>query len=428
MNFPNPLPYSENPPLIGTWEPVLLQVPDEIRPGVTHPVTTRTFIPNPLAESAELRWTPERATLLAEASYWLGKTAVRMGDLPKSDMLCLSASFVRKEAVYSSRIEGTKTTLADYLAFESGDIPDAGRDASEVRCNVEALYAAYDSLRGGYPVVPSLIKALHAKLLSYEGADRFAPGSFRDVQNFVGKNGETPEERVKFVPPPPGHVAPAMESLCDFIERNGNLDPLVIGALTHALFEIIHPFRDGNGRIGRILIPMVLMRRGKLLLPALPISLILKENRAEYYRLLSEITDKNEWEAWLDFFLRSVISAARVTELTIDRYLALLEQDRVRFRNEKGNDFRIWRHLLQHPVCSVAQASSDLGITTVQAYKIFERLEKEKMVFLLPKQSGKASKTYAYIGMFSVLREKIVFNGEPFVYDGAAAVATGDED
>jgi Fic family protein len=425
------IPHSAN--LVGELVDVTLRLRDESNTG-TVDLLAKAFIPHHLPPAEELiAWNRTRAALQAEAAEWLGRTSVKINEIHNGDVRWLVRSFVRKEAVYSSRIEGTKTTLVDYLAYETDDsLPD--RDALEVMCNVEALEGAIGDISTGVRVSTSWLARTHETLMRFD-AKRARAGRFRDIQNYIHRGGAaTLAESIKFVPPPPLEVEPLVRALCDYLDSEAakGYHPLVNAALTHALFEIIHPYADGNGRVGRILIPAVLMQSGCLPIPALPISLFLKQRRDEYYSLLLKITSENNWEAWVDFFLNAVIAAGKESARIIDNYKELLAKDGALFKNTTNADYKVWRAFLESPVLSVENIVAKTGISVPQAYLVTKKLSEKGLIRELPKK-GKTSRIYAYINMFKALREKAVFHGTPIVYDQVdgdvtkLAQATGDE-
>lgn len=378
-------------------------------------VAAKAFVPAPLP--AALEWTESRARLLAEAAEWTGRIAVRLRDIDQIDLLV--NSFLRKEAVYSSRIEGTRTELSEVLALESAGVGAADeRDALEVLCNVEAMQTAVAALRDGIPISVSLLHEVHATLMRFAGP-RGAGGRFREIQNYIHRGGAaTPEESVKFTPAPPGEVAPLIRGLCDYLagEEAKRRHPLVNAAMAHALFEIIHPYVDGNGRTGRILIPATLIASGCLTQPALPISLCLKRRRETYYDLLLRVSNEGAWGEWLDFFLGAVIEAGREADAIITDYRELVARDGAKVGRDGGSAQKVWRRFLASPVASVEKLVRETGLSGPTVYKATRDLVDAGLLHELPKM-GKSSRMFAYVGMFRVLRERVVFKNTPALYD-----------
>lgn len=410
----------------GEFRPITLSVFDG---GAVVPLAVSAFVPHPLPPAQGLEWTEARARLLAEAAEWTGRIAVRIREVDKVGLLV--NSFIRKEAVYSSRIEGTRTELSEVLAFESkGHGVTDERDALEVLCNVEAMQAAVAALRQGMPISVSFFHNVHAALMRF-AEPKGQGGCFREIQNYIHRGGAlTLAESVKFVPPPPVEVAPLMRGLCDYLtgEDAKKHHPLVNAALAHAFFEIIHPYADGNGRTGRILIPTVLIASGSIADPALPVSLFLKQRKEAYYALLLRVSNEGAWGDWVDFFLRAVIDAGREADAIITAYRELVARDGALVGRPSGSLAKVWQCFLASPVASVEKVAKESGLSEPTVYKATKELAALGVLHELPK-SGKTSRMFAYVGMFKALRERAVFKDVPVIYDpregDGAAVAIG---
>src|SRR5947207_10219099 len=268
----------------------------------------RAFVPAPLPPRPGIDWTPTLRGKFDQALHALGQLDGVASLLPDASLLLYS--FVRKEAVLSSMIEGTKSSLADLMLFELDRQPgvpieDARiEDAREVSRYVAALDHGLARLRGGFPLSLRLLREVHGVLLGRGRGSHRAAGEFRRTQNWIGG---TRPGNAAFVPPP----APALPKCLSDLERFLHDDPeatspLVKAALAHVQFEEIHPFLDGNGRVGRLLIAFMLHHGGVLSKPLLYLSLYFKQHRPEYYRLLDLVRTEGDWEAWLDFFLEGV--------------------------------------------------------------------------------------------------------------------------
>jgi Fic family protein len=288
--------------------------------------TYEAFSPKPLPPDPPLVVDAVMQDLLDTANQALGRLDGITLLLPDADLF-LSA-YLRKEAVLSSQIEGTQSSLSDLLLFEQE--VRAGAEPSDVRETLNYLVAmnhGLERIQGGFPLSLRLIREIHGLLMAdVRGADR-APGEFRRTQNWLG--GARPGN-ARYVPPPAHEVAPAMGALELFLHDRPVMTPILIKtALAHAQFETIHPFLDGNGRVGRLLITLLLSADGKVLSrPLLYLSLYLKRNRDEYYDRLQRIRTDGDWEAWLIFFLEGVIEVARTATETITRIVHLIENDR----------------------------------------------------------------------------------------------------
>jgi Fic family protein len=251
--------------------------------------------------------------------------------LPDPDQFLYS--FVRKEAVLSSQIEGTQSSLSDLLLFENGAAPGVPReDAAETASYIAALNHGVDSLRSGrLPLCNRLLREIHGILLdSGRGSDK-APGEFRTNQNWIG--GSRPGN-ARYVPPPANHVEPMMSDLEKFLHDDPAPTPVLVkAALAHVQFETIHPFYDGNGRVGRMLITLLLAADGVLERPLLYLSLFLKQNRDAYYDHLQRVRTEGAFEEWLSFFLDGVTEVAASTTETTQRIVHMIERDRGRIHD-----------------------------------------------------------------------------------------------
>ena len=283
--------------------------------------------------------------------------------LPDSDLFLYS--YVRKEAVLSSQIEGTQSSLSDLLLFEMEQAPGAPLDdVVEVSGYVRALEYGLTRLRGGLPLSSRLIREVHAELLARgRGSDK-DPGEFRRSQNWIG--GTRPGNAV-FVPPPHTAVADCVSDLERFLhDDRDDLPVLIRAALAHVQFETIHPFLDGNGRVGRLLITLILCADAVLGEPLLYLSLFFKENRTEYYRLLDAVRRDGDWEAWVEFFLRGVQETANGAVSTARRLAAVSSADRELIAGQgrrAGSALRVCEALASRPVLTVSGAAQRTGLS-----------------------------------------------------------------
>ena len=267
----------------------------------------RAFVPNSLPPEPPLDLGGARHRLLERATVALGRLDSITTLLPDPQLFLYA--YVRREAVLSSQIEGTQSSLSDLLLFELEEAPGVRfDDVVEVSNYVAALEHGMARLRGGFPLSNRLIREMHEQLLARGRGSEKQPGEFRRSQNWIGG---TRPGHAHFVPPPPSLVDELMSALeRAFHDPNGHYPVLVTAALTHVQFETIHPFLDGNGRIGRLLIPLLLHDAGILQQPLLYLSLYLKQHRDQYYRLLDRVRATGDWESWLDFFLEGVATTA----------------------------------------------------------------------------------------------------------------------
>jgi Fic family protein len=283
--------------------------------------------------------------------------------LPDTDLFLYS--YVRKEAVLSSQIEGTQSSLSDLLLFEMEQAPGALLDdVVEVSGYVSALDHGLARLRGGFPLSSRLIREVHAKMLAHgRGSDK-DPGEFRRSQNWIG--GTRPGNAV-FVPAPHIAVAGCISDLERFLhDDRDDLPVLIKAALAHLQFETIHPFLDGNGRVGRLLITLILCNADVLSEPLLYLSLYFKENRAEYYRLLDSVRRDGDWEAWIAFFLRGVEETANGAVSTARRLVAVFAADRQLIQGQgrrAGSALRVCEALTSRPVLTLPRAAQRTGLS-----------------------------------------------------------------
>jgi Fic family protein len=286
--------------------------------------------------------------------------------------------YVRKEAVLSSQIEGTQSSLQDLLAAEAEILsPERPRDVDEVINYVRAVNHGLERL-AEMPVCIRLIREMHGVLLEgVRGSDR-RPGELRRGQNYIGPRPGTLADAV-FIPPPPDSVAPTLAELESFLHEEDDIPLLVKIGLAHAQFETIHPFEDGNGRVGRLLITFLLCERDVLIQPVLYLSYYLRRHRGEYYERLQAVRDAGDWEGWLAFFLRGVAEVSAQATETARRILALRESHRAliteRFGRASGNGHRLLEWLYQRPIVSVNEVQGLIGTSYPAANQLVSRME-----------------------------------------------------
>src|SRR5438093_3236275 len=323
----------------------------------------RAFVPRPLPPEPPLQLDGPLPVLQEQALLALGRLDALSVLLPDTHLFLYS--YVRKEAVLSSQIEGTQSSLADLLLFELEQAPGVPvDDVVEVSNYVAALAHGLDRLRDGFPLSNRLFREIHGVLLAKgRGADK-DPGEFRRSQNWIG--GPRPG-LTHFVPPPPGAVADAMSDLERFLhDRAVPLQELIRAALAHVQFETIHPFLDGNGRVGRLLITLLLCHAEILREPLLYLSLYLKQHRGEYDPLLDLVRSDGDWEAWLHFFLEGVRQTADGAVTTARRLVALFGEDRGRVQAKgrlAGSALRVHGALQARPVITLSEISATTGLS-----------------------------------------------------------------
>jgi Fic family protein len=316
------------------------------------------FVPNslPPTPSAEIH-----AAKLQRASVGLGRLSGVTGLLPDPHLFIYS--YIRKEAVLSSQIEGTQSTLSELLLFENDAAAGVPLDdVQEVSNYVAAMNHGFKRLREGFPLSLRLIREIHTELLAKGRGAEKQPGEFRTSQNWIG--GSRPGNAL-FVPPPPDQLIACLGNLETFL-HDETTPSLVRAALAHVQFETIHPFLDGNGRIGRLLITLLLCNEGVLPEPMLYLSLYLKKNRDTYYDLLQRVRLTGDWEAWLDFFFDGVAETALQAAETVGRLLALFQTDRLRIYElgrTAGSAPRVHEFMQKQPLVSASRLVKELEIS-----------------------------------------------------------------
>jgi Fic family protein len=325
--------------------------------------TIRAFVPRPLPPDPPLELNEQRQRLLERATLALGRLDSVTLLLPDPHLFLYA--YVRREAVLSSQIEGTQSSLAQLLLFELEEAPGVPLDdVLEVSNYVAALEHGLKRLREGFPLSNRLIREMHAILLSRGRGSEKSPGEFRRSQNWIGG---TRPGNAHFVPPPPQYVQDCMSDLERFLHNEGNPYPALIkAALAHVQFETIHPFLDGNGRIGRLLIAFILHHDGLLSQPLLYLSLYFKQHRSEYYRLLDIVRMEGDWEAWLDFFLEGVEQTASNAVETARRLLSLFQRDEQVIQKagrSASTLLRVFRVLCERPLVTLNQVRERSGLS-----------------------------------------------------------------
>jgi Fic family protein len=322
----------------------------------------RAFVPVPLPPVPPLLLDGPLQIATERAVLALGRLDSITSLLPDPGLFLYS--YVRKEALLSSQIEGTQSSLSELLLFEMEAAPGAPvDDVHEVASYVAALEHGLARLRSGFPLSNRLIREIHAKLLATgRGRDK-EPGEFRRSQNWIGG---TRPGNAAFVPPPPEDLPDCLAALEQFLHTTGDMPVLLRAALAHVQFETIHPFLDGNGRVGRILITFLLCHAGLLREPLLYLSLYLKQHRTEYYRRLDLVRSEGDWEAWLAFFLEGVRTTADGAVTTARRLADLFAEDQQRIQDlgrRTGSVLRVHEAMKARPVQSIGDIARRSGLT-----------------------------------------------------------------
>lgn len=338
------------------------------------------FIPAPLPPTPPIHYDTELQDMEEKANRALGRLEGISALLP--DPTLFLYSYVRKEAVLSSQIEGTQSSLSDLLLFENKEAPGVPLlDVQEVSNYVSAMHHGLNRLKEGFPLSLRLIKEIHALLLQGTRGSEKEPGEFRRSQNWVG--GSRPGNAL-YVPPPAHEVLPAMGALEKFFHNEPSYTPSLIKAgLAHAQFETIHPFLDGNGRVGRLLITFILCAEGVLSQPLLYLSLYFREHRTYYYDVLQRIRTDGDWEGWLKFYLAGVEEVSGQASDTARKLHSMFEGHRVQIQQigkAAGSALRVHELLKRRIILSLPVAQAELNLSFPAVNKAMENLQKLGLV------------------------------------------------
>jgi Fic family protein len=364
----------------------------------------RAFVPAPLPPEPGLFMDDRLQALAQQASLALGRLDGISSLLPEPQHLLYS--YIRKEAVLSSQIEGTQSSLSDLLLYEAeGSSGVPVEDVREVSNCAAALERGIQLLRDGLPLSLRLIREVHGVLLrDGRGADK-EPGEFRRSQNWIGG---TRPGNARHVPPPPDAVIACMGDLEKFIHGQPVAVPVLIrAALAHVQFETIHPFLDGNGRVGRLLITFLLQSEGILSQPLLYLSLYFTQHRRRYYELLQTVRTEGDWEEWIEFFLEGIIAVASQAATTTRRLLALFQEHQCQVRGLgriTGSALRVMDHLQRHPVTTATAVAAATGMSFHTAQKMFAALQH---LGITTEGSGrKYGRFHTYTSYLAILNEE----------------------
>ena len=379
---------------------------------VRQPAGYSAFIPSPLPPDPPLDTSGEVQAALSQADLALGRLDGSVQTLPNPDVFVLM--YVRKEAVLSSRIEGTQSTLQDVLAAEAQfRPPTTPSDVNEVINYVNAMNHGLERLRD-LPVSVRLIREIHQRLLHNVRGSDLTPGELRTSQNWIGSADCTLNEAT-FVPPPPHLVPEALGDLELFLHTGDDLPMLLKVGLAHAQFEAIHPFLDGNGRTGRLLITFLLTERDILRQPVLYLSHYFERHRQEYYDRLLAVTNKGDWEGWILFFLRGAAEVSEEAAETARRILLLRENHRrvitETFGRATANGHIVLEHLYERPMITVNAVSQLIGTTYAAANQLVARLAEAG---ILSEITGRVrNRMFAYQSYIDLFDEDAHRSGAP---------------
>lgn len=361
----------------------------------------RAFVPAPLPPSPPIDWTPELRSKFDQALLALGRLDSVSTLLPDTSLFLYM--YVRKEAVLSSMIEGTQSSLSDLLLFELDQEPGVPLDdVQEVSNYVAALDHGLHLLEEGLPLSLRLFREIHGVLLTKGRGSNQTPGEFRRSQNWIGG---TRPGNAAFVPPPAEEVLECMSKLELFLHDQPEPSPVLLkAALAHVQFETIHPFLDGNGRLGRLLITLLLCGQKVLQEPMLYLSLYFKTHRQYYYQLLNNVRRTGDWEAWIDFFAEAVIATATQAVETAQQLLDLSNRDRNKISGlgrAEASALQVHRALMEHPIATSGSLVEKTGITPATVNKALSHLEQLGIVKELTAQ--KRNRLFSYAGYIEIM-------------------------
>lgn len=364
----------------------------------------QAFVPYPLPPSPSIRWSAELLEKHQSANIALGRLDSMTTFLPDPHLLLYS--YVRKEAVLSSQIEGTQSSLSDLLSFENKEARGFPEDTDviEVSNYVAAMEHGLSRLKEGFPLCLRLLREIHEVLLSRGRGNTKQPGEFRTSQNWIG--GSRPGNAIHV--PPPAHTL--MQTLGD-LEKFLNNDPIKTptlekAALAHVQFETIHPFLDGNGRVGRLLITLLLCREGVLAEPLLYLSLYFKKHRQYYYTLLQKIRANGDWESWLDFFFEGVYETSNNAVSVAKKLFAIFNEDLTLLKQQKRmamSVLEVFQFFQKRPVCSTKTLVKNLHLTNATLNKALEHLQKNKIINEIT--GRKRDRLFSYTKSLQILSE-----------------------
>lgn len=360
----------------------------------------RAFIPSPLPPSPRLNMDAELIKLLTSATHYVGQLSMLTSLIQNPDLFVYV--YIQKEALLSSQIEGTQCSIEDILG-DDAENSEKKDEIEEVSNYVKAMNEGIKRL-SQLPVSSRLIKEIHEILMNGVRGSNKTPGEFRRSQNWIGRPGAN-LNTADFVPPPPGTVETCMSELEKYIHDDDSLPPLIKAGLVHAQFETIHPFLDGNGRLGRLLITFLLCNWNILDRPLLYLSYFFKSHRSEYYAKLTEVRQKGDWEGWIKFFLRGVSETAEIAAHSAKEIHFLHLHDRENLRNVRttqilANTFELFCNF---PILSLAQISGRLKISFPTAQRAVNKLIALKII---SETTGRLrNRRYVYRKYLEIIRQ-----------------------
>lgn len=363
----------------------------------------RAFVPAPLPPDPPTQLDHDLVQLRDRALVALGELKGVTRILPDARLFLYQ--YVRKEALLSSQIEGTQSSLSDLLLFELDEAPGVPLDdVREVSNYMDALEHGLGRVRGGFPLSLRLLREMHEHLLRRGRGSSKAPGEFRRTPVWIG--GPSPD-RAQFVPPPADHISACLDALEKFLHANDDgISPLARAGLAHVQFETIHPFLDGNGRLGRLLIVLMLCDAGLLEEPSLYLSLFFKTRRDEYYQRLDAVRTRGDWEGWLRFFFEGIAATSGQAVDTAQRLLQLFGSDRDAIRGTgriAGNALQLHESFTRHPLRTIPKLVEEIGLSKPAIMRGIDTLESLGMVREIT--GKKRYRVFAYQTYLDILSE-----------------------
>ena len=369
--------------------------------NLTGEMAYKSFRPAPLPPNPPIALSDELVAKLVEANKKLAALDGLSARIPNMDLFV--SMYVRKEALLSSQIEGTQCTLDDILNPLMEE--NTNRNVSDVVNYIKATEFALNRFHS-LPLCNRLIKETHAVLMEGVRGQEKSPGEFRYSQNWIGGQGST-IQNARYIPPNPEDMQTAMSDLEKYMNGDDSLDPLIQAALIHYQFETTHPFLDGNGRVGRLLITLFLMEKGILSRPALYISYFLKMNRIEYYDRMTQVRKTGDYEQWVMFFLQALSDSAGDAIQTIDALTALHNQSVAKLgafsKRQQTNLLKLFAYIETNPIIDIQKTAAALGLSYNTVSKMVTILVEEGILRQTDK-AGKA-KIYSYADYLDILRK-----------------------
>ena len=374
-------------------------------PSIAGGFACQAFIPAPLPPHPPLAINGKLQARLAEAHIALGRLDAISSLLPDAQLFLYS--YVRKEAVMSSQIEGTQSSLSDLMLYEMAAQPGVPMDdAQEVSCYVNALTLGVERINQGNPITIRLVKELHQALMTSGRGIQRGPGEFRANQVWIG--GHRADEAT-FVPPPANEIAACWSELENFLNDVPEAtEPVIKAALMHVQFETIHPFMDGNGRLGRLLIPLIFAQAGILKEPLLYLSVFFKKHRQTYYERLQQVRLTGDWENWLLFFVDAITATATQAVATAQQLNQLLATDKTKLAQlgrVAGSANQILEAFFNQPIASINLLVEKTGLTPATIGKALDAME--NTLGLVRELTGqKRNRVYAYSAYIEILNQE----------------------